>query len=355
MADRVQNQLAAVRKSRGTTAAELAKRIGVSRQTIYAIEAGTYIPNTEVALRLARELEVGLEELFSLQDDKEPVAEQIQAEILSAQPHLKGQPVRICRTGPNWLSVPVTAAPYWLPEADGVISGKTELTVLATEEAFSKRLILAGCDPASSLLARIVEKITGIEVLCAPAASRLALQWLEQGKVQIAGSHLDEPVVKEEFTAVNFATWETGIITAPGNPKKIRSLEDLARPGLRFINREEGSGSRALLIRLLKASGIPPKHINGFSQTAFGHLAAAYAVLSGQADACFAIRSAARTFGLEFIPLQSERYDLVMRRDTLDLPAAQAFLDVLHRASLRRKLEVLAGYDTSQTGNILSA
>ena len=66
-----------------------------------------------------------------------------------------------------------------------------------------------------------------------------------------------------------------------------------------------------------------------------------------------ATRSAAQTFGLDFIPLQSARYDLVMRRRTGDLPAVKAFLDVLQRATLRRKLEVLAGYDTSQTGAIV--
>jgi len=85
-----------------------------------------------------------------------------------------------------------------------------------------------------------------------------------------------------------------------------------------------------------------------------GHLAAAYCVVSGDADACLATRSAARAFGLDFIPLRSERYDLVMRRRTADLPAVKAFLDVLQRATLRRKLEVLAGYDTSQMGTLVA-
>ena len=84
-----------------------------------------------------------------------------------------------------------------------------------------------------------------------------------------------------------------------------------------------------------------------------GHLAAAYCVVTGEADTCLATRSAAQTFNLDFVPLHSERYDLVMRRRTADLPAIKAFLDVLQRATLRRKLEVLAGYDTSQTGSVL--
>ena len=89
-------------------------------------------------------------------------------------------------------------------------------------------------------------------------------------------------------------------------------------------------------------------------QVAYGHLAAAYAVLTENADCCLATRSAAQTFGLGFVPLRSERYDLVMRKRTLEFPAAQMFIEVLQRAALRRKLEVLAGYDTTQTGSILA-
>ena len=87
---------------------------------------------------------------------------------------------------------------------------------------------------------------------------------------------------------------------------------------------------------------------------AFGHLAAAYCVVTGDADACLATRSAAQSFGLDFAPLRSERYDLVMRRHTAGLPAVKGFLDVLQRATLRRKLEVLAGYDTSQMGTLVA-
>ena len=84
-----------------------------------------------------------------------------------------------------------------------------------------------------------------------------------------------------------------------------------------------------------------------------GHLAAAYAVFANDADCCLATESAARAYGLDFVPLHRERYDFVLRRETLDLPNAQAFLDVLQRAALRRKLESLAGYDTTRMGMML--
>src|SRR6202163_3924830 len=96
---RVENRLAQVRKSRGVGTSDLARRVQVSRQTIYAIEAGTYVPNTEEALNLARELEVSVDELFSLQAGSLQSPESLVAEVLSSAPPAKGQPVRICQIG----------------------------------------------------------------------------------------------------------------------------------------------------------------------------------------------------------------------------------------------------------------
>jgi molybdate-binding protein/DNA-binding XRE family transcriptional regulator len=354
-------------------AADLARRVNVSRQTIYAIEAGTYVPNTEVALNLARELEVTVDELFSLQGGAQTAPETIAADVLSPTPLTKGQPVRICQIGSRLVGVPVSASPYYMPEADGVIertgraAGRADLMVLAKEETAQKRLLLAGCDPATGLLSRMVERISGIEVVSAAASSKLALTWLSAGKVHIAGSHLEDPKTgefnlpflrrtfpNEDFCVVTFARWEEGLVIASGNPKAVRTMEDLTRKNLRFVNREPGSGSRALLDKLLNKEGIDASQLQGYDRVAFGHLAAAYCVVSREADVCLATRSAAQTFGLDFIPLNSERYDLVMRRRTAEMPAVKVFLEVLQRATLRRKLEVLAGYDTSETGALVA-
>ena len=373
MKPRVENRVEQIRKSRGVRAADLARRVHVSRQTIYAIEAGTYVPNTEVALHLARELEVTVDDLFALQAGSQTSPESLAAEVLSASAPEKGQPVRICQLGSRWIGVPVTASPYYMPEADGIIKrtgpskGRADLVVFAKDEAAQKRLVLAGCDPATSLLCRMVEKISGVEVVSAAASSKLALAWLKEGKVHIAGSHLEDPKTGEfnlpfirrefpngDFSVVTFARWEEGLVVDSGNPKGIRKVEDLARKNVRFVNREPGSGSRALLDQLLAKSGVDAHRIHGYDRVAYGHLAAAYCVVSKEADVCLATRSAAKTFGLDFVPLHSERYDLVMRKRTADLPAVQAFMDVLQRATLRRKLEVLAGYDTSETGTVIA-
>ena len=373
MKQNVKNQLAEIRKSRGVAASDLARRVNVSRQTIYAIEAGTYVPNTEVALHLARELEVSVDELFSLGEEGSKSPESLGAEVLSATPVDKGQSVRICHVGSRWISVPVSASPYYMPEADGIIKAadratrRADLVIFAKDDASAKKLVLAGCDPAANLLAHMVEKISGIEVIPAAASSKLALTWLKEGKVHIAGSHLEDPKTGEfnlpylrkefpdkDFSVITFAHWEEGLVVTSGNPKRLRKIEDLARKAIRIVNREPGSGSRALLDRLLANAGIKSDQVQGYDREARGHLAAAYTVVSGDADVCLATRSAAQTFGLDFVPLHSERYDLVLRKKTAGLPVIQTFLDVLHRAALRRKLEVLAGYDTSQTGSLVA-
>ena len=372
MQTKVRNRVAEVRQRRGVAAADLARRVGVSRQTIYAIEAGSYVPNTEVTLKLSRELEVSVEELFSLEGEKSEPRAGLKCELLSATEPAKGQAVRIGRVGNRLVSVPVNASPYYLSEADGVISKvsrpqkNAELFVFSDEDGFRKRLLLAGCDPAVGLVASMVEKAAGIDVLTAAASSKLALHWLKEGKVHIAGSHLQDPssgdfnvpYVRREFpnddlVIITFARWEEGIVTARRNPKAVMTIADFARKDVRMINREEGSGSRALLDRLLGEAGIAAKKIHGYDRVAHGHLAVAYAVYSEQVDCCLATRSAAQAFGLAFTPIQNERYDFVMLRQTLELPAARAFVDTLQKASLRRKLEGLAGYDTSQTGSVV--
>jgi putative molybdopterin biosynthesis protein len=368
----VQNRLGAIRRARGIGAADLASRVGVSRQTVYAIEAGTYVPNTQVALKLARELDVAVEELFSLEGETANAPKPEHADVLSAAPPFSGQAVRVARVGDRLVGIPVSSWPYFLYDADGTVEkssrgGKEADLVLLGEGDCAKRLVVAGCDPAVGLLAGMVERVSGVQVVPAAASSRLALEWLREGKVHVAGTHLKDaetgefnvPILRrryphEDFAVVTFAVWEEGLVTAAGNPKGIREAAQLVRRGVRFVNREEGSGSRALLDRLLAEAGVPGTRVAGYDRIGRGHLDAAYAVSAGEADCCIATRSAARSFGLDFVPLQTERYDLVMRRETLDLGTAQGLLDVLQKAALRRKLEALAGYDTSRTGSVIA-
>jgi molybdate-binding protein len=272
----------------------------------------------------------------------------------------------------QWICAPAESIPYYLPEADGIITrtrkGAGEVTVrtLSADEPLEKRLVVAGCDPAISLLTRMTERLAGIEIVAVPASSRRALEWLKQGKVHIAGSHLEDPqsgeynvpylrklLPHEDLTVVTFARWEEGFVVARGNPHGIRHAADLGRTQVRIVNREPGSGSRALLDMALRDAGVPATRVSGYDRVASGHLAAAYTVYRTDADCCVAPPSAARAFGLDFVPLRGERFDFSVRREFVELPAVRSLLDVLQRASLRRKLESVAGYDTSQTGRMV--
>ena len=361
-----------IRRKRGISAARLAELAGVSRQTIYAIEAGDYVPNTTLALQMARILEVRVEELFHLEGTPAALPRAVPVHILGgAGVARQGQPVQLCRVGNRMMGVPAAPQPLMLPEADGVVvetsrhSDQAGVRMFPSDEPETKRLLIAGCDPGISFLSQYLAKHGGVEMIVAPSSSHQALEWLKQGSVHVAGSHLRDvstgdynlPAIGKLFPGggvkvVTFAIWEQGLVFASGNPKNIRGVEDLARKDVRMINREKGAGSRELLDQELRRLGVAAQNVRGYDRTAAGHLPAALAVSLGEADCCIATRSAAQAFGLDFLPLATERYDLVIRRPHLKLPAVEQLLDGLNRAAIRRKLELLAGYDTSRTGEV---
>ena len=363
-----QTRLQEIRKGRGISATDLARHVGVTRQTIYAIENGSFVPNTTVALQLARTLDVTVEQIFSIAE--EPSTESINASLLAVKRGAdEGELVRFCRVNGRLVAIPVSSTPAYLPQADGIIKSRTRRTVLVAPGGDipenGKRLLLAGCDPALSMLNQVLGS-SETEFVSIPCSSGCALKWLAKGSVHVAGSHLLDhatgdynlPIIRRLFRddavrVVTFATWEQGIVLQRGNPKDVRSIADLGNRGIKIINREKGSGSRDILDSGLRASGIPAARVKGYSSIAEGHLAAAHAVLSGVADCCVAPRSAARCFGLDFVPLAVERFDLSFTQESLELPAAKALLDLLTRSALRKKLQTIAGYDTAQTGQVL--
>jgi putative molybdopterin biosynthesis protein len=154
---------------------------------------------------------------------------------------------------------------------------------------------------------------------------------------------------------IGFAVWQQGLLVAPGNPLRVRAVDDLARSDVRLVNREIGAGARVLLDGALARAGIPPDAVRGYDCLASGHLAVAEAVRSGLADVGVGVRAAAVAAGLEFLPLGEERYDLVVPRHFLDLPTVGTLLDTLRRPALRQQIESLGGYDVAPMGLPASA
>ena len=348
------NRLAGLRRSRGVSASDLASQVGVTRQAIYAIEAGTYMPNTAVALRLARVLETTVEDLFALDNEEvslpDPLGFEPLDEAFTFEP---GAPVQICKVGRRAIGVAPPQFPAWLPLADGIAIDSRHASLSSAPDD-DTRLLIAGCDPALSLLAQHARQ-AGIDVILASGNSAHSLAWLRAGRIDIAGSHLNDPVSNgRSLSVLTFALWQEGFVVRRGNPKSIRTIADLANPAVRFVNREKGSGARRLFDSLSAAAGLAPGTWKGADTTAPGHLAAAWAVASGQADCCIAAGSAARRFGLDFIPLAGERFELVLHKRDLARKPVQAVLDVLNRARFRRQLETIAGYDVSHAGETVA-
>jgi putative molybdopterin biosynthesis protein len=365
------NRLLEMRQKRGLGAADLAGEAGISRQTIYAMEAGNYVPNTIVALKLARALDCTVEDLFVLAEDAPPPPSLEAVLIGGGQPAYEGQPVQLCEVGGRMIAVSPDAVDWSLPPADAVLLTKPRAGGKPAEVRvqpfharldLGKRLLVAGCDPGISVLARHLRR-TGIELVLINRNSTASLDLLKEGLVHIAGTHMTDAATGEAdlshvrklfdrraVAVIGFSIWEEGIVVARGNPKAIRSIADFAKKGVTMVNREPGAAVRALLDGELAKRGLSPKVVRGYDNLARGHLPAAMQVMAGAADCCIATRAAARVFGLDFVALVRERYDLVLRRKHLDLPEVQALFETLGRSGFRRELEALGGYDTSPAG-----
>jgi len=366
----VENNLAHYRQKRGLTAIELAKKVDVSRQTIYAMEAGTYVPNTLVALKLAQALDVTVEDLFRLEAPEMPPHTELAELLPSDQEAQPGLPVQLCEVENRLVAMLPAPIAWSLPPADAVLvdtkrKGKAQVQFFHEEKQFHRRLMIAGCDPGISVLLRHLQR-EGIEAVVAYRNSSQSLDLLKDSMVHIAGSHLrDEatgesnlPAVRKQFpkgsvAVVSYAFWEEGIVVARGNPKGIKGVEDMSRKDVTIANRETGSGIRRMLDSHLQKCGIPSSSINGYENIALGHLPAAWQVKNGMVDCCLATKTAACIFGLDFITLERERYDLVIREQNLNHPGVQILLETLGRTAFRRELEGLGGYDTRVAGDRL--
>ena len=168
------------------------------------------------------------------------------------------------------------------------------------------------------------------------------------GAEYIAGALAGQPAVVLEWA------WRCqGLVVAPGNPHGLKSVADLARPGLRVALRQEGSGSRLLLEQLLTRAGVAAGDLGGLDQVAHSETDLALAVLAGKADAGLAIEASAREHRLDFVPLARERYDLVFMRRAYFEPPIQALLGFAKTRRFTERVREFGGYDVGGLGNVI--
>ncbi len=189
---------------------------------------------------------------------------------------------------------------------------------------------------------------------------------LQRGETHMAGTHLLDPetgvynipaiektIPDVPVVLVHLAQREQGILVAPGNPQSIRTLADLTAVGVRFVNRQAGSGTRVLLDYELRRLGIDPSSISGYEREEFTHMAVAVAVASGLAEAGLGVRAAARALGLEFIPVANEQYDLLFARSFFESARGAELLAIMRSQEFKKAVALLGGYDTRLAGQIL--
>jgi putative molybdopterin biosynthesis protein len=373
--DSMEVLLRAARQRTGLSQGELASRVGVSRQAISAIETGRAAPTMPVALRCAQVLGVRADELFRLVDE----LPHVDADILDSSELPGGGPYRVhvANIGGRIIARPLVGASgllVSLPRANGLLrplghkQSRASVELFDDPDSLERTIVLEGCDPSMSVLAdHVRRRHPGVDLVCQASNSRAALEAVARGEAHVAGLHLLDPDTGEynrrfaqealgwDVRLVTFAIWEQGLMISPHHPAAIRDIRSLANPDVRMVNREKGSGARALLDAQLARAGVDATALNGYDTVVKSHLAAAEAVAAGLADVAIGVRVAAQALGLDFVLLTEERYDLAIPDRFFRLNAVQALLETLTSPLFRREIDAFGGYDVGPMGNEVAA
>jgi molybdenum cofactor synthesis domain-containing protein len=243
------------------------------------------------------------------------------------------------------------------------------VTLLTSRQRVKQTLIVAGShDITLDVIANLLKNYhPNMTMASSNVGSLGGLLALRKGNAHLAGSHLLDTDTGQyntsyirrylpglEVRLVNLVYRDQGLVIARGNPKGIKGLGDLTRPDLSLVNRQAGSGTRVLLDWQLKQLGIDSRAIKGYEREEYTHMAIAVDVLSGTADAGMAIYAAAQALGLDFLPVATERYDLVIPAVHFDGPLVQTLLEIITSKEFKNQVMALGGYDVRDTGTLIS-
>ena len=291
--------------------------------------------------------------------------------------------VRLGRVGDNLVATPLprgAGTVTSITQADGIARIPTELEGLKPSELVEVELLrplddvernlvsVGSHDLCLDLIADLLRaRQTGVTMSSSHVGSLGGIMAVKRGVCHLAGSHLldttdgsyNKSYIKKylpdmKVRLVHLVEREQGLIVRAGNPGEVQGLEDLTRKDIAFINRQGGSGTRVLLDYELEKRGISSSDIAGYETEEFTHMAVALAVLSGAADVGLGILEAARTLKLDFIPVVSERYDLIIPEKFFDSAGIQLLLEIIRSADFKRRVNELGGYRTAMTGELLA-
>ncbi len=266
-----------------------------------------------------------------------------------------------------------------LTEADGIIRIPRNIEGISENQDFPAQLlrplssientivITGSHDNTLDLLADQIRRVDGdVSISSSHVGSMGGLMAIKKGACHMAGAHLLDPddgsynvsyikkyLPNEKVWVINLVMRDQGFIIPKGNPRKIQTIEDLKKSDLRFINRQPGSGTRILFDYKLETQGISPDQIMGYENDEYTHMSVAVSVLSGRADTGLGIQAAAQALGLDFIPVVTEEYDLVIPDRFYNTKKVQVLLETIASDQFKERVQRLGGYSTQKTGKVM--
>ena len=253
--------------------------------------------------------------------------------------------------------------------SEGIQEGvAVEAELLRPRSAIEKTIVITGShDNTLDVLSDQIRRNSNeVSLSSTHVGSMGGLMAIKRGTCHMAGSHLLDPedgsynlsyikryLPDESVWVVNLVMRDQGLIVAKKNPKNIKGLEDLKAEDLTFINRQPGSGTRVLFDYKLDSLGIPSRDIRGYSSEEYTHMSVAAAVLSGRADAGLGIHAAAKALDLDFIPVVTEEYDLIIPDRFFITDKVQALIETIRTDAFKDRVMALGGYGTEKTGEIM--
>lgn len=280
----------------------------------------------------------------------------------------KGQPARLSPFGQKLLWAERQAQARLAPQVAALRGELERAFAIAFDDDAGVIEMFASHDEALPLLREWTARHVKLHLDIRFTGSVDALAALNEGRCLLAGFHALTQAPRDSPTArvyrpmlepgrhklIGFAARSQGLIVAAGNPLRIRTLNDLVDPAIRFVNRARGTGTRVVLDELLARAGVGPDEIAGYERAEPSHRAVAQSVAGGSADAAFGIEAVARAIGLDFIELAGENYFLATLAGNLEHPHVQTLRRVLGSAQWRTALHGIAGYAPQRSGEVLS-
>ena len=280
----------------------------------------------------------------------------------------KGQPARLTEFGDKLLWAERQAQARLAPQIESLHADLERAFAVAFDDGAHVLTLHASHDDALAALRSFAATHARLHLDVRFMGSVDAIASLNAGRCTVAGFHTPphpapgslaertyRPLLEPgRHKIIGFARRRQGLAVARGNPLRLRSFDDVARTGARFVNRAPGTGTRLLADDLLERAGRAPAAIQGWDREEPSHAAVAQAVASGSADAGLAIEAAVRARGLEFVPVLEEDYFLVCLKSVLEQPPARSLRGVLAGAEWQAQLASLPGYAPLRSGEVLS-